>query len=258
MFIPSQRKLRKKSLYSVELFDLHSLNICDVYKFFSTSFSSLPTQLIEHRKYFSQNLRGYGEDAFHSFWFWLFSNYLDSYENELKILEIGVYRGQTATLFAILGSFFDLSVKVTCISPFDNTGDAVSVYPDLNYVDDIIFSAKKFGVEADLSLVTAYSNSNEGIDAIRSFNWNLAYIDGSHDQDIVEQDLINVSSSLLVGGFLVFDDSSLGVKDVASYVKWNGFIGHPGPSIIAQHHTRQHDLCHLLTVGHLNLFVKIR
>ena len=54
---------------------------------------------------------------------------------------------------------------------------------------------------------------------------------------IVEQDLINVSSSLLVGVFLVFDDSSLGVKDVASYVKRNGFIGHPDPLISALRNT---------------------
>jgi hypothetical protein len=50
----------------------------------------LPKPLREHRAYFTQSGRGFGEDAFHTMWFLLFREF-----NPASFLEIGVYRGQT-------------------------------------------------------------------------------------------------------------------------------------------------------------------
>ena len=57
----------------------------------------LPAELREHRAYFTTGGRGFGEDAFHTMWSMLFTRFpIRSY------LEIGVFRGQTLTLAALL------------------------------------------------------------------------------------------------------------------------------------------------------------
>ena len=60
------------------------------FKYFN-KFSSI--QIKDHRFYFSQNKRGYGEDAFHVMWELLYDKY-----NFSNFVEIGVYRGQTISL----------------------------------------------------------------------------------------------------------------------------------------------------------------
>src|SRR6266446_6138178 len=61
----------------------------------------LPEPIREHRRYFTQNRRGFGEDAFHAMWFLLFQELRPK-----RALEIGVYRGQTITLWKLLSRHF--------------------------------------------------------------------------------------------------------------------------------------------------------
>src|ERR1700730_17134781 len=51
-----------------------------------------PEEIREHRKYYSQNNRGFGEDAFHAMWWTLLAEYKPG-----VALEIGVYRGQVTS-----------------------------------------------------------------------------------------------------------------------------------------------------------------
>src|SRR6266480_6719652 len=54
----------------------------------------LPQVFVNHRHYFEQESRGFGEAAFHSMWYVLFEKFKPE-----NALEIGVYRGQTITLW---------------------------------------------------------------------------------------------------------------------------------------------------------------
>ena len=70
------------------------------YEFFLFYFYKESKSIVRrHRLYFSKNKRGYGEDAFSGMWDFIFKTY-----QPINILEIGVYRGQTLSLFHILSN----------------------------------------------------------------------------------------------------------------------------------------------------------
>ncbi|MCZ2340159.1 MAG: hypothetical protein LC127_18615, partial [Chitinophagales bacterium] len=60
-------------------------NIKKYYYYTQYTQQLLPKILLKHRKYFSQNNRGFGEDAFHAMWWLLFREY-----KPVNCLEIGV------------------------------------------------------------------------------------------------------------------------------------------------------------------------
>src|SRR6185503_8841681 len=77
-----------------------------------------PPTIREHRDYFSQHGRGFGEDAFHAMWFHLFEEFRPK-----SALEIGVYRGQTITLWKLLSQQFGFNCDIAAVSPFSPAGD---------------------------------------------------------------------------------------------------------------------------------------
>ena len=100
------------------------------YRYFSTA---LPKSLVQHRLYFSQDQRGFGEDAFHSLWYQLFINF-----RPRKVLEIGLYRGQTISLWTLLARHLRLDCAVYGISPLTADGDSASNYlKTIDYEQDI-------------------------------------------------------------------------------------------------------------------------
>src|SRR5271154_767821 len=103
----------------------------DCVRFFHTK---LPKPLREHRDYFQQEGRGFGEDAFHVMWWMIFTEFRPA-----QFLEIGVYRGQTLSLAALLQADLAIQGHVVGISPFTPAGDSVSKYrKDVSYLEDTL------------------------------------------------------------------------------------------------------------------------
>ena len=70
----------------------------EVYRFMNYLFNfGLSQEVKAHRSYFSKESRGFGEDALHAMWWLLFKEF-----NPKSCLEIGVYRGQVISLWALL------------------------------------------------------------------------------------------------------------------------------------------------------------
>jgi hypothetical protein len=210
-------------------------------------FQHLPLQFVKHRKYFSKNSRGFGEDAFHSMWYLLFSEF-----KPVNCLEIGVYRGQTLTLWGLLARHFKYSCNIECVSPFSSAGDSVSKYNnEIDYLDDTLKNHKYFNL-GDPKYCVEFSNSDKAKSFISQKKWDLIYIDGSHDYDIVCDDFETSLKNLAPKGIIVMDDSSL-YFDYAPGKK--SFAGHPGPSRVAKEIVQ--NKMHLLGgVGHNNIFQK--
>ena len=97
-----------------------------LYEIFKNSYDILPDEIKEHRKYFADG-RGFGEDAFHAMWYYIFKNYRPQ-----NVLEIGIYRGQTLSLFQLLSDHFNISSNVVGISPLTSAGDSKSNYIELD------------------------------------------------------------------------------------------------------------------------------
>jgi hypothetical protein len=208
----------------------------------------LPQELRQHRAYFTRERRGFGEDAFHVMWFLLF--------RELKprnFLEIGVFRGQTISLAALLSWMQNSTCEVQGISPFSSAGDAVSRYrSDVDYHEDTLRNFDHFELPHP-KLLRAYSTDSEAVRLIESRAWDMIYIDGNHDYEVVRRDWELCSKSVKTGGVIVLDDAGRMTPFRAPVF---ATPGHPGPSRLAQEIDRTR-FRGLLQVGHNCAFQKI-
>ncbi|MBX3052997.1 MAG: class I SAM-dependent methyltransferase [Caldilineaceae bacterium] len=209
---------------------------------------NLPDALRQHRTYYKQSLRGFGENAFHAMWWMLLREYQPG-----LCLEIGVYRGQVISLWAMIAQIVNFSCEIHGISPFTPLGDAVSVYrEDVDYLTDTLNSFKHLNLPAP-TLVKALSTEPAAIEHIASHSWDLIYIDGNHDYEIVLADYRLCRDHLAVGGLLVMDDASV---NTAFRPPQFSFAGHPGPSQVMAEYA-MHELQFLGAIGHNNIFQKI-
>lgn len=206
-----------------------------------------PQWLKDHRKYFNEDKRGFGEDAFHAMWFIIFRDYKPE-----SALEIGIYRGQVISLWSMLSYNFGLKTEIAGISPFSSIGDKVSVYPDtIDYYNDVLYNLRYFQLKMPL-LYKGFSTDSDMINVIKSKKWDVIYIDGNHDYEVVKNDFEVCSTSLNSGGLIVLDDSSL-------YTDYkpgpSSTAGHPGPSKLANEISSL-DFDEIIAVGHNRVFQK--
>jgi cephalosporin hydroxylase len=206
-----------------------------------------PYWLRNHREYFSKERRAFGEDAFHAMWYLVFKEFKPK-----KVLEIGIYRGSTLSLFSLLSQKFQLQMEVHGISPFSSAGDAVSKYMDnLDYYSDVKKNFEFFNLPIPF-LHKGYSTDFDMINQIKSNEWDLIFIDGNHDYEVAKADFNVCSQYLRTGGLIVLDDSSLYTDFKAPFYSTTG---HPGPSKVASEIDM--DLFEeILSVGHNRVFKK--
>lgn len=215
------------------------------YQIFKGTFKNLPEEIQKHRKYFLD--KGFGEDAFHAMWYYLFDTYRPK-----NVLEIGVFRGQTISLFNLLGKTFNYSPYVLGISPLTDANDSVSTYDKLDYAKDIATHYEYFNLGTP-NLLKEYSEKKIARETIKSKKWDLIYIDGNHDWPNVLVDYCNCAEALSDAGIIVFDDSSLHENYDPPP---NAFKGHPGPSYVLEAYAKQ-EMDLFLTVGHNNCLRRV-
>jgi hypothetical protein len=250
LFFLSQRKIKK---YNQEL-SISDINIIfknsnDRYSYFHHYFYNLsPFWLKSHRKYFQKNKRAFGEDSFHAMWYLIFKEF-----RPINILEIGVYRGSTLSLFSLISSKLNIQSKIHGISPFTSANDSVSQYiDDIDYYSDVINNFNSLNINLP-NLHVGFSTDVKMIEFINSNLWDLIFIDGNHDYEIVKSDFYNCSKNLKQGGIIVLDDSSLFTNYTPSFYST---AGHFGPSKVADE-IDQTDFKEILSVGHNRIFLKL-
>jgi hypothetical protein len=219
------------------------------YAAFDAYFERLPNAVKEHRAYFEQDRRGYGERAFHVLWYSISTQF-----DIARFLEIGVYRGQVLSLIALLQKQWGKRQQVTGISPFTDTGDDESVYPDLDFESDIRTHFRHFEL-ASPTLVRASSTDGLAEQVIADTQWDCVYIDGSHDYEVVKHDWEVCSKAVREGGLLVLDDAGL-YTSFKAFHDYYPFRGHEGPSRVAKEVDRTR-FQPILQVGHNIVFRKI-
>lgn len=206
-----------------------------------------PEELKMHRRYFLQDQRGFGEDAFHVMWWMLFCKLRPEH-----FLEIGVYRGQTISLAALLHRMLSITGSVTGISPFSPVGDSVSRYKThLDYLQDTQLNFRAFDLPAP-ELLRAFSTDRVATERIKHATWDAIYIDGNHDYAVAKADWSTCSASVRVGGIVVLDDSALAT---AYNPPRFATAGHLGPSQLALEIDNE-ELREILRVGHNRVFQK--
>ena len=221
----------------------------DQHLYFHHYFSNLsPGWLQDHRSYFSKERRAFGEDAFHAMWYQIFREFKPQ-----KILEIGIYRGSTLSLFSLLSQKLELQSEVHGISPFTSAGDSVSKYLDhLDYYSDVEKNFNYFNLPIPF-LHKGLSTDQNMVDIIESEKWDLIYIDGNHDYEVAKADFIVCSRNIKNGGLIVLDDSAL---NTAYKPPFYSMAGHPGPSKVASEIDNK-LFEEILSVGHNRVFKKL-
>jgi len=208
----------------------------------------LPENIREHRYYFEQVQRAFGERAFHTMWFLLFKEY-----RIRSFLEIGVYRGHVLSLLALLQKVYNVNGEVVGISPFNGVGDSVSSYiSDIDYYKDTIDNFQYFNLQVP-RLVKAYSTDKLALDVISERLWDCIYIDGNHEYEIARADWLNCSKNVKVSGLIVLDDSAL---ETAYRPPFFAKKGLPGPSRLAAEIDKS-IFREILMVGHNRVFQRI-
>lgn len=217
----------------------------DCFRFFH---QRLPVEIKEHRSYFWDTRRGFNEDTMHVMWYFLFEEFKPK-----NFLEIGVYRGQTISLAALLSRRNGVSCLVQGISPFSGADDSLCTYPkDIDYMQDTLSHFEHFGLPAP-ELLRAYSTDSEAVAMIRSVPRDLIYIDGNHDYEVVVKDWEVCAQSTRPGGIIVMDDSN---SNTAYRPPNFATAGLPDPSRFVQEIDRK-QFREILQVGHNRVFQRI-
>jgi len=213
--------------------------------------SHLPPSYREHRAYFHNvpsNRRGFGEDAFHVLWYLLLEEFRPA-----NFLEIGVFRGQVISLVALWAKLGRQPCDVHGISPFSAVGDSVSTYRgDIDYYRDTLANFDWFSLEYP-HLLRAYSTEPVARERIHSKTWDMIYIDGNHDYEVVRIDWETCAAAVKPSGVIVLDDAGLTTAYRPPAFAWKG---HPGPSRLATEIDRN-QFAEVLQVGHNRVFQKI-
>jgi hypothetical protein len=180
-------------------------------------------------------------------WFLLFQEFRPA-----AFLEIGVYRGQTLSLAAMLQKRDGMPENVTGISPFEPVGDTVSRYHEgTDYLSDTLKNFEFFSLSKP-RLLKAYSTDKTAVEFIGSRLWDCIYIDGNHDYEVAKADWRVCAANVKPGGLIVLDDSGLNTNYHPQIFATGG---HPGPSQVA-HEISPRDFHEILQVGHNRVFQK--
>ena len=192
----------------------------------STYRFKVPESLRNVRSYFRRAGKGFGEDALFAMW-WLVLESL----RPRKMLEIGVYRGQVLAFWSKWALEQSREAALFGLSPYTSAGDGVSAYENLDYLLDIKESFQYLGLPMfePLMFLSTDSRAKDVLEPHHG-EFDLVYVDGSHDYEVVLND-IDLSHSLLrKSGYMVLDDAGLSIaQDLPPYA----FNGHPGPSRVA-------------------------
>jgi hypothetical protein len=179
-------------------------------------------ELKAHRDWVVYNQWGYGNRALH----WMWNLLIDNAPPKFSMLEIGVFKGQTLSLVALLAKLYNKDVQIFGITPLTGAGDKYNQHPDINYEEAIATIFAQFGLDAhNLNLIEGLSTNQRMIDiATQCGPYSLVYIDGCHDYEVVVSDIKNYGEMVEFGGYLIVDDASNDLKIPNGLIRldWRG------------------------------------
>jgi hypothetical protein len=207
------------------------------------------TFLKEHRDWVEANQFGFGDRAFHYLWRIL----VHEMPKDFAMLEVGVFKGQTISLVALLAKVMEKNAIVFGITTLQPTPDERCKYPVGDYASWIKQIHDQFKLPQP-ELIVGRSDEPRVISLARVHQYDMVYIDGGHDYKDVIADISNYADTVKVGGFLVMDDASIGRLNVGSC--WSGLEA--VALAVATTLDKDPRFKFLLAVGHINVFQRIQ
>lgn len=208
-----------------------------------------------HRDFVVQYGWGYGNRAFH----WMWNILVENAPEDFKFLEIGVFMGQTVSLVSLLNRLHNKKGSVYGITPLSSSGDKYATHPNIDYENAIMTIYGRFGLTAeDLEILQGYSNDQQIIDRAEQLGpFDLVYVDGCHDYEVVVSDLTYYSKMVKLNGYLVVDDASnnLNIPDNLIRLNWKGLpdVSKATDDVMLNHP----NFKEVFAVGHNRIFRRI-
>ncbi len=198
-----------------------------------------------------QRTEGFGELPF--CWHW----YLAALQapTSFRFLEVGVYKGRVLAVIQALADHLGKQAALVGVSPLSGDGDKYSGYEPVDYFAAIqrAFSNSNLSF-ANTQIVQGFSQDPITLmETEKHGPYDIIYIDGCHDYDVVVQDIQNYIPLLKEGGLFVMDDASLFLE-----APYGQFKGHPDvAAAIRDVLDNRTDMEHLYAVGHNRVWRKL-
>lgn len=211
--------------------------------------------LKSHRDFIERNNFGYGDRPFH----WMWNLLIRDIPNDFKFLEIGVFKGQVISLVSLLNRELQKNGTVYGITPLSSAGDKYGTHPNEDYELAIqqLYGALKLTAE-DLNIIQGFSNNVDIINLASELGlYDIVYVDGCHDYDVVVSDLTEYREMVKINGYLVIDDASnsLQIPDGLIRMDWRGLpeVSKALADVIEPDERFQH----VFAIGHNRVFRRI-
>jgi hypothetical protein len=200
-----------------------------VFATFSRLTDSIPW-LKAHRDWVETHRFGYGQRAFHYLWYLLLSALAPRFRS-VDMLEIGVYKGQTISLAALVARERGFEADITALSPFSGNLGPLPVWRtavnflfrpsfrqayllgNLHPISDYLADNRRMfdAFELDFDRVHALrglSTSPEIAAQLSSKRFAVVFIDGDHSYEAARFDIENYSPLVRPGGYIIVDDGA--------------------------------------------------
>jgi hypothetical protein len=233
-----------------------------------TTWTAADPLLAPHRAHIEQHHLGFGDPAFHFMWKLLVEH--ASRTPDARFLEIGVYKGQIISLWALLLRAYGRQARIHAISPMRGSplpppwktrllnlcsptfrerlhnGD---FYDQADYTAIVRDLLQHFRLEWDaIQLWQGLSQEPHIRSAASTHSYQLIYIDGDHTLRGARADFDFYARLLAPGGFLVADDAG---RSLPGSSFWKG---HPAVSRAADEILPALGLANILNIGHNRVY----
>ena len=207
-----------------------------------TALTQADPVLAAHRRHVEARQLGYGDPAFHALWARLLATAHAQF-GRVDALEIGVFKGQVISLWALLAREHGWPVRVHAITPlagqplpaarwwrsllfrlsprFRERVASGDFYADDDY-EKILrthFAAHRLSFD-DVRLLRGYSTDDAVRAQVAADRFHLLYIDGDHTYAGARADLEHYAPKVVPGGWLVMDDAA---HDQPGTTFWKGY-----------------------------------
>ena len=152
--------------------------------------------------------------------------------NNFKFLEIGVFKGRVISLIQLLNKHLNKNGTIIGITPLSTTGDKYSTYKNTDYYNCIKRNYKLLKLNTNnINIINGYSQDQHIIKKANDL-YDIIFIDGCHDYEIVCKDIDNYSVMIKKNGYLVIDDCCCYIEFPYSKHKEKGipYYGYPDVS----------------------------
>lgn len=193
---------------------------------------------------------GFGELPFSYNWKLL----VDDMPTDFKFLEIGVYKGRVLAQVAMCAKREKKNPTIIGVTPLSTSGDKYSRYENDDFRSAIHKSFDTCKADkSTLKIIQGFSQESHVVaEAATHGPYDIVFIDGCHDYEIVCQDIKNYLPMLKSGGYFVMDDCACFIEH-----PYGRFHGHPDVSRAAgEYLDKSSEVTYCFAVGHNRLWRK--